>query len=298
MSTTILAESNTATRGASSSGIPARRAKVASIILGCMLSLYPPDGLLGPVTIRAGSPAAEQKALPLPGEVFTVAARTAFLIPGGAGAADKAKPWVWYAPTLPGLPGEAERWMFEKFRDAGVAVAGIDVGESFGSPAGRRLYSALYAEMTGARGYSRKPVLLCRSRGGLMLLSWAAENPEKVGGLAGIYPVCNLASYPGVAKAAPAYEMNPDKLQAHLAEHNPIDRLGPLARAGVPLFAIHGDADKLVPLDANSALLKTRYAALGGSMQLVVPPGQGHSMWPGFFQSEELVTFVKAHAKP
>ena len=33
--------------------------------------------------------------------------------------------------------------MFEKFRDAGIAVAGVDVGESYGSPAGRKLYTAL-----------------------------------------------------------------------------------------------------------------------------------------------------------
>ena len=188
--------------------------------------------------------------------------------------------------------------MFEKFHDAGIAVAGIDVGESFGSPAGCALYSAFYDEMTRRRGYALKPVLLGRSRGGLMTLAWAAANPDKVAGFAGIYPVCNLASYPGVAKAAPAYGMAPDALQARLAEYNPVDRLALLAKAGVPLFAIHGDHDEVVPLEANSALVKSRYAALGGRMELIVPPGQGHNMWPGFFQCEELVTFVEACAKP
>lgn len=91
--------------------------------------------------------------------------------------------------------------------------------------------------------------------------------------------------------------MKADELQAHLAEHNPIDRLAALAKAGVPLFAIHGDVDGTVPLEANSGLMKERYLALGGSMELIVPPGQGHNMWPGFFQSHELVTFVKIHAQ-
>src|SRR6185503_3708414 len=45
-------------------------------------------------------------------------------------------------------------------------------------------------------------------------------------------------------------------------------------------------------------LVKERYTALGGSMQLSIPRGQGHNMWPGFFQSQELVDFVKAHAGP
>jgi hypothetical protein len=66
----------------------------------------------------------------------------------------------------------------------------------------------------------------------------------------------------------------------------------------VPLFAIHGDVDAVVPLEANSGLVKERYTALGGSMQLSIPRGQGHNMWPGFFQSQELVDFVKAHAGP
>ncbi len=66
----------------------------------------------------------------------------------------------------------------------------------------------------------------------------------------------------------------------------------------MPLFAIHGDADTLVPLAQNSLALKQRYEAWGGKMTLIVPPGQGHSMWPGFFQSAELVDFVVTHAKP
>jgi len=255
-------------------------------------------GLLG--CAAAGAWAADSpppKVLPLPGEVLSVAGRPAFIIPARTPAA-KGRPWVWYAPTLPGLPGPEERWMFERFLAAGIAVAGMDVGESYGSPAGRRLFTAFYSELAERRGYSPKPVLLGRSRGGLMALCWAAENPDKVGGFAGIYPVCSLASYPGVAKAAGAYETTPAELQAHLADHNPVDRLPALARAGVPLFAIHGDVDTVVPLEANSGLVKERYTALGGAMELIVPKGQGHSMWPGFFQCPELVAFVKAHAGP
>ncbi len=254
--------------------------------------------LVAAVAVRAAEPtAAPKKILPLPGELFTVAGRPAFLIPAPAAAAGKSKPWVWYAPTLPPYPGKEERWMFEQLLAAGIAIAGIDVGESYGSPAGRKLFTALHTEMSGVRDYSPRPVLLGRSRGGLMTLSWAAEHADKVAAWAGIYPVCNLASYPGLAKAAPAYELTPDRLEATLAQHNPIDRLAPLAAARVPLFAIHGDIDKVVPLEANSALLRDRYTALGGAMELLVPAGQGHNLWRGFFESAELVAFVQRHAK-
>ncbi|MCX6916954.1 MAG: hypothetical protein NT167_28610, partial [Verrucomicrobia bacterium] len=77
---------------------------------------------------------APQKSLPLPGVVFQVQGHTAFVILPPAQSTNRPIPWVWYAPTLPGLPGNEEQWMFERFNRAGVAIAGIDVGESFGSP--------------------------------------------------------------------------------------------------------------------------------------------------------------------
>ena len=56
---------------------------------------------------------------------------------------DGPMPWVWYAPTLNRLPGAAEKWMFDRFLATGIAIAGIDVGESYGSPNGRASYQAL-----------------------------------------------------------------------------------------------------------------------------------------------------------
>lgn len=248
-------------------------------------------------TAQAADP--PQKSLPLPGEVFLLQERTAFVIlPPAEAPVRSPVPWVWYAPTLPGLPGGAETWMFERFTKAGIAIAGIDVGESFGSPDGQAFYTALYEELTKKRGLSPKPVMLGRSRGGLMTLAWAVENADKVGGFAGVYPVCNVASYPGIARASGAYRMTPEELTARLIEHNPIDRLAALAKAGVPLFAIHGDVDTVVPLDANSGEMQKRFEALGGKMQLVVPAGQGHNMWPGFFECQELVDFVIARTTP
>ena len=236
------------------------------------------------------------KSLPLPGENFVLDGRRAFLIPAASPA--PGRPWVWYAPTLPGLPGPEEKWLFEQFLAAGIAVAGIDAGESYGSPAGCAVFSTLHHELAERRGMSRRPILLGRSRGGLMTLSWAARNPDKVTAFAGIYPVCDLTSYPGLDKACAAFGLTSQGLADALALHNPVDRLAPLAKARVPLFAIHGDVDKLVPLEANSGRLKQRYEALGGSMQLIVPKGQGHNMWEGFFRCPELVAFVIAHAAP
>ncbi len=182
--------------------------------------------------------------------------------------------------------------MFERLLTAGIAIAGIDVGESYGSPAGRALFTALYDELTKKRRLAPRPALLARSRGGLMLYNWAAENPSRVAGVAGIYPVCDLRSYPGLAKACGAYGLTEEQLTAHLAEHNPVERLGRLAKERVPLFHIHGDQDTVVPLEQNSEEVARRYRQLGGDMTLRVMPGRGHDMWSGWFQNQELMDFL------
>jgi hypothetical protein len=230
------------------------------------------------------------KELPITGEVFDVEGCTAFLIMPVQNVGNDT-PWVWYAPTLPGLPGMEEKWMFQQFIDAGIAVAGIDVGESFGSPKGRKLFSALYNELVN-RGLSKKPCLLARSRGGLMLYNWAVEHPDSVACIAGIYPVCNLNSYPGIKNACNSYEMTEDELCEKINQHNPIDRIDSLAAAGVPIYHIHGDCDTVVPIEDNSGELAKRYKKAGGEMILNVIAGQGHNMWPGWFECQELVDFI------
>ena len=236
----------------------------------------------------------QEKTLPIPGEVFSVSGHTAFLI--SPTQKTSPMPWVWYAPTLRGLPGQEEKWMFEKFLAAGIAVAGIDVGESYGGPQGCVLYSALYEELVQKRGCSKKACLLARSRGGLMLYNWAAEHASSVACIAGIYPVGNLTSYPGLKTACGAYGLTEEQLGAELTRHNPIDRLEGLAKGQVPIFHIHGDSDTVVPLEKNSGELAKRYRQLGGPITLRVIAGQGHNMWPGWFQCQELVDFITDHS--
>ena len=233
------------------------------------------------------------KQTPLPSEIFNVDGNVGFVIFPEQITLSKPIPWIWYAPTLTGLPGAEELWMFEQISNAGIAIVGVDVGESFGSPAGRKILSSFYTLLTENLGFNSKAVLRGRSRGGLMTLNWAAENSNKVAAFAGIYPVCNLTSYPGIDNACAAYQMTAEELTKSLSEHNPIDRLEPLAKANIPLFAIHGDIDVTVPLERNSGEVKKRYDALGGKMQLIIPQGQGHNMWEGFFKCKELVRFIK-----
>jgi len=231
----------------------------------------------------------------MPTETLSIDGHPGFLIlPKNRG--ETPTPWVWYAPTLPEFPGEKETWMFERFLNAGIAIGGVDVGESYGNLKGRAIFTQLYHELVG-RNLSKKPCVLARSRGGLMHYNWAIDHPTSVACISGIYPVSNLASYPGLQIASAAYGLTERELEIHLSEHNPIDRLAPLVKAQVPIFHIHGDVDKIVPLETNSLEMARRLVSLGGKMELIISQGQGHSYWPGFFQCQELVDFVILHAR-
>jgi pimeloyl-ACP methyl ester carboxylesterase len=124
-----------------------------------------------------------------------------------------------------------------------------------------------------------------------MLYNWAAEHPDGVRCIGGIYTVCDQSSWPGLAVSCSAYGMTEEELRTHLTEHNPIDRLQPLAKGGIPILHIHGDVDMLVPLERNSGELVRRYRELGGDARLIVIKGKGHEVCSEFFQNEELLAF-------
>jgi pimeloyl-ACP methyl ester carboxylesterase len=204
------------------------------------------------------------------------------------------KPWVWYAPTIGNYPNKSNIWLLERLVQNGFWICGIDVGESFGNPSGCEVFSMFYDTLMARYHLDSKACLIPQSRGGLMLYNWAVEsgNSLKVSRIAGIYPVCDLLSYPGLSKAASAYGMVPDTFLSHIKEHNPVDRLQSLYEAGIRIFHIHGDNDVVVPINQNSQVIYDRYKALGGDATLIVVHGKGHEEIPEYFQSQEMLNFL------
>jgi pimeloyl-ACP methyl ester carboxylesterase len=244
-------------------------------------------------------PAFCQDALPQTAEKFKIGDHLAVVYAAPKPA--EGNPWLWYAPTLNGGVSLAGReFYFDAFMNAGISIAGFDLGEVRGSPESSATFTLFYDEMV-KRGFSSKPILLGQSRGGMMTLAWAFRNPEKVKAWAGIYPVCNLASWPlknSKPQTLADFAMTEADLVAKLAEYNPIDNLAGLAANKVPMFAVHGDSDVVVPYDDNTKVLKERYEAAGGSFQVKIIPGEGHKVGPSFFECQELVDFVMKRATP
>ena len=85
------------------------------------------------------------------------------------------------------------------------------------------------------------------------------------------------------------------KEQALAYDKNPVDNLAPLAKAGVPLLHVFGDADEVVPWEENTKLIADRYRALGGDIQLIRKPGIGHHPH-GLKDSTPIVDFILRHA--
>jgi dipeptidyl aminopeptidase/acylaminoacyl peptidase len=275
------------------SGSPLRSSR--SLFASAMLAIAMGDGFAAEPTASAtGAP----ERLGIAGETFLVGGRAAFVFLPPAEKQTSPQPWIMYAPTLPDYPDIHEQWMHQQFVARGVAVAGIDAGEAYGSPDGQAIMTDLYRHVTQQRDFATEVCLVGRSRGGLWVSSWAIANPEKVCGIAGIYPVFDLRTYPGLERAAPAYQMSPSELKSQLATYNPIARIDVLVKSKLPLFIIHGDQDRVVPLEENSATVARHYRDAGAeaTVTLVVAKGQGHNYWQGFFRCQELVDFAVGRA--
>lgn len=230
--------------------------------------------------------------LPRTAETFEIEGNKAFVYAAPKPA--EGKPWLWYAPTLKGVSIVGRKLYFEGLMNAGISFAGFDLGEVRGAPGSSAKFTLFYEEMA-KRGFSAKPMLLGQSRGGMMMLAWGMRQPEKVGAFVGIYPVCNLASWPlknSKEATLKDYGMTEAELVGRLSEFNPIDNLKGLLANQVPMFMVHGDSDVVVPYEDNSGLLKQRYEAGGGKITVKVIPGEGHKVGPSFFECQELLDFV------
>jgi pimeloyl-ACP methyl ester carboxylesterase len=138
-----------------------------------------------------------------------------------------------------------------------------------------------------------------QSRGGLLCYNWAAEHPELVRCIGGIYPVLDMMTYPagphGPEAAPKTYGMPREEFEKRLPENNPIERLAPLAKHRIPIFHVHGTNDGPVPAKRNSLEAQERYRTLGGEMEVEIVPGKGHEECPEIFHSQRLLDFFLLH---
>ena len=51
---------------------------------------------------------------------------------------------------------------------------------------------------------------------------------------------------------------------------NPIDNLAPIAAAGIPIISVCGDSEQTVPYKENMDVVRSRYLAAGGPVEVIL----------------------------
>lgn len=203
---------------------------------------------------------------------FVVDGRNCILVAPSRAA--NGNPWIWRPEFFGGLP-EVDLALLAK----GYHVAYMDVQNTYGAPVALDHMDRFYEHLTSSRGLARKVVLHGISRGGLFALNWAARHPERVACIYLDAPVCDFKSWPGTSgpdweQCKRAYGFSEEQALAY--PFNPADNLMPLARAKIPIIAVAGDQDEVVPMKDNIGLVERRYRELGGEVKVIVKPDTGH----------------------
>jgi pimeloyl-ACP methyl ester carboxylesterase len=209
-------------------------------------------------------------------------------------------PWAWKGEFLDAFPGTEIALLAR-----GFYIVYVSMPDMLGCPEAVQGWNVCYQELTGKYALARKVALIGLSRGGLYCYNWAAANPEKVACIYGDAPVCDFKSWPG-GKGKGKGSASDWKLvleryhfkseaEALAYDKNPVDNLASLAKAGVPLLHVYGDADDVVPWEENTGKLAERYRQLGGGITLISKPGIGHHPH-GLTDPTPIVDFIIKHS--
>lgn len=202
------------------------------------------------------------------------------------------KPWLWRS-IFWGMKSDAVEQFTRgdlQLLDKGYHVV-IAPGDVSGHPSGNSKIDAAYETLTQTYGFSKTLSMASMSRETLALFRWASANPEKVESIYVDNGVCNVNSWPA-GKLVPGSESQgsgdarswalfkqsfgfASDEEALASKESPIDLLEPLAKADVPILMGCGTVDAIVPFEENAALMKQRYAQLGGSIRIITED-KGH----------------------
>lgn len=189
--------------------------------------------------------------------------------------AAKGNPWIWRPAFFDAFPS-VDKALLEK----GFHIVYYDVTHLYGSPRAVSLGNEFYKNVTDLYDLSEKVTLEGFSRGGLFVFNWAAQNTDKVACIYVDAPVCDVFSWPGRKNATLWNDLLKewnltDAEMAHF-KGNPINNLAPIAAAGIPIISVCGDSDQTVPYKENMDVVRSRYLAAGGPVEVILKKGCDH----------------------
>ena len=229
---------------------------------------------------------------------FKVVGREALLVKPKTPAAGH--PWIWRTEFF-GHEPQGDLALLA----AGWHVAFFKVSDMYGAPQSIELMTQFHTQVTREYGLKPKAVLEGFSRGGLYAVNFAAAHPDKTAALYLDAPVLDIRSWPGGKgrgkgnapcwkQALEIYALTEDTAKDF--KGNPLDRAEAVAKAGIPIIAVVGDADDAVPYDENTKPFAEKFRAAGGTIEVIVKPGVNHHPH-SLKDPKPFVDFLLKHAK-
>lgn len=194
--------------------------------------------------------------------------------------AAEGNPWIW----------RARFWGHEPQTDIdllehGFHVVYCEVGDLYGADKAVKRWNDFYKYLV-KNGFHKRAVLEGMSRGGLIVYNWAAQNPKKVACIYADAPVMDIKSWPmgkgaykgsetDIKRMLAAYGFD-DEAKALKWKKNPLNHARKIAKAGIPVLHVVGDADVIVPVAENTDVFEKEMKALGTPITVIHKPGIGH----------------------
>lgn len=188
-------------------------------------------------------------------------------------------PWIWNA-RFPDWHTDIDSILLSE----GFYVTYINTDELIGSPRAVEVWNEYYNYLINTHDFCSKVTLEGISRGGLYVYNFAKKYPWRVSCIYAEAPVCDFKSWPGGFTGGKRSDEDwklvlemygfKDDAEALAYKDNPVDNLGALAKANVPILHMIGLQDVVVPPELNTFVLADRYVRLGG-IATIIPCTRG-----------------------
>lgn len=193
---------------------------------------------------------------------------------------NNAKYWIWRARFW-GHEPQTDLALLKK----GFHLAYVDIGGLYGNQEAVNIWNQFYNYLIEKYHLNKKVVLEGMSRGGLIVYNWASVNTDKVACIYADAPVCDIKSWPGGLYNGTGSKKDWERcLEAYGLEENevknfkniPTNNSLKVAKAGIPVIHVCGDADMVVPFSENTKLLMKNFETEGSKFKLILKKGVGH----------------------
>jgi pimeloyl-ACP methyl ester carboxylesterase len=205
------------------------------------------------------------------------------------------KPWVWRAEFF-GAFANADLELVRK----GWHIAYCSFSDMYGCPKAVEGMKRFHDWCVKTLGLSPKPVIFGFSRGGLYTVNYVYAYPEDTCCLYIDAPALDIRNWPSGLNSYPRneeewerckelYGLDNETIKTY--EESPLNHAPFLAKQGIPVLLVSGDADEAVYYPENGQIFADRYHEAKGKIKVILKPGGKHHPH-GLEDTDPIVHFI------